>query len=285
LEDPDGNPCLYALFTSADSNGAYLASTVVRYEVLSNGDLDTANATAVWVGLNATALVPAVSGSTTYILVPAIGGKMNYGNTNGTNSNLSYVDAFNGFTTPAQPAPVAITGDASTALSATGNYDIMGAAVSADGANAYLLLVTYDSDYNACWRLFKGALSDILSITTPTQISQVSGLTSVDSGFGDSAGYYWEILYDNMVTGGRLWFLRGTPIQVTAGGNYATVLMQVGYSGTLYDSKFNVNSADLIGEMIYQAARGASVNTRLGTTRTLAKTVRAAAAPEEEEEK
>jgi hypothetical protein len=277
---------LYALFSCLDSSGNYLPSVIVRYAVNTSGVLN--NPKIAWVGKNAMALVPAVLDGITYILVPAVGGMQNGGFTNGTNSDLTLLNAFSSTdftgTAPTKPKDPVITGDSQTAVTPTGNYDILGVAVSADGNNAYILLNSYDTAYNSCWRLYKTTLSTIVATQVNTPISGL-GLTSVDNGFGDPAGYYWEVLYDNTVSGGRLWFLKGSPIRVSNGGTYGTVLKEIG--DILYGpGGVNVNSADLIGEMLYQAAQGAAVNTRLGTTRHLAKAVQAAkAAAEEEEEK
>jgi hypothetical protein len=274
---------LYALFSSATVNNygypdVYSTSTIVRYEV----DTDTgalSNPVSVEVGKSATALIPATVSGTPYIFVPAVGGVMQYGTTIGPDSMLSVVDAFTNFAA-SSTAPIALTGDASSSTSASSTYDIYGIASSADGANVYLLTVTFDEYYVPFWRLYKtdAAYLQGLSKTTPagTALSQATGLSAAESGHG--GGNYWEVLYEN--SAGRLWFLKGSPIRVSDGANYATVLKTVDYSGTLYDSTFNVNSADLIGETIYQ---GASVNTRLGTTRTKAKAVQAAAAAVEEE--
>jgi hypothetical protein len=278
---------IYALFTSATIDSAgypdeYKESTVLRYRVNSDGSVLSTPAV-VRVGKNATALIPVSSGGTVSILVPAIGGKQNYGSTNGTNSNLTQINAFGASLT----ASTRITGDTPSdpPLSANDNYDIRGVAVSTGGDNAYLLTVTYDANYLACWKLYTMNLAGILTHEGDKNISALitAGLLAPvnDSGFGVS-GNYWEILYDNTVSGGRLWFLKGTPIRVSAGGNYASQLKLVDkpYDGSTVG---NVNSADLIGEMLYQAAQGAALNTRLGTTRHLAKAVRAAKAAAEEE--
>jgi hypothetical protein len=297
LTNPESDTTyLFALFTSAtiDAYGypaAYDLSTIVRYPVTASTGV-LGNGEAVRVGKSATGLVPVtvtVTDSegepTMYILIPAIGGTQQYGKTNGTDSNLSVVEAFGTFPTPPNPAPVAFTGDpAAASVAGSTNYDIIGAALSEDGTNAYVLTVTYDASYQAWWKLFRTTFADIqanipASGTSPT-LSQATGLSAADTGQG--GGYYWELLYNNAA--GLLWFLKGTPIRVSAGGNYGVVFKEIGYTGSLYDSTFNVNSADLLGETIYQASKGASINTRLGTTRTQAKAVQAAAAASAEEE-
>jgi hypothetical protein len=275
---------LYALFTSATIDGggyplSYYPSTVVRYTVdASTGDLS--NPVAVSAGQNATAMLPVTYGTMRSILVPAIGGKQNYGSTNGAASNLTEVSNIFG---SALASRIHITGDNSTDLEEDGNYDIIGFAVSANENNAYILLVTYDEDYQAYWRLYQGTLGDIMA-GGGRPISDVPGLTSVDNDFGAS-GNLWEVLFDNTVTNGRLWFLKGTPIRVNAGNDYGTMLLDVEKPFDNTSTVGNVNSVDLIGEMLYQAAQGVGLNTRLGTTRQLAKAVRAAKAAAEEEER
>jgi hypothetical protein len=97
-------------------------------------------------------------------------------------------------------------------------------------------------------------------------------LEQLDSGIG-SKGYDWNLMYENAdpASKGRLWFIKGTPIQVSQGSDYNTKL--VFDMGALYPpnssdpldtiSYKNVNSADLIGEMIYQYSKGRSIDTRL----------------------
>jgi hypothetical protein len=295
LTDPDNITYLFALFTSAtvDAYGSpdqYDPSTIVRY-VVNSGALD--EPVSIRTGKNATALVPVpVTDSAGvpdfFILIPALGGKQQYGKTNGTDSSLSVVQAIDEFDA-VSPAPVAFTGDpAAATIAGSTNYDIIGVAVSEDGTNAYVLTVSYDASYQAWWKLFRTTFADIQANIPPEgespppspTLSQAAGLSAVDTGQG--GGYYWEIVYNNAAS--LLWFLKGTPIRVSAGGNYGVVFKEIGYAGTLYDSAFNVNSGDLIGETIYQASKGASINTRLGTTRTLAKAVQAAAAASAEEE-
>jgi hypothetical protein len=94
----------------------------------------------------------------------------------------------------------------------------------------------------------------------------------VDSAIG-SKGFEWQLIYENATPAskGRLWFVKGTPIQASQGDDYDTKL--VFDTGALYPSNSsdpldaisykNVNSADFIGEMIYQHGKGHSIDTRL----------------------
>lgn len=277
---------LFALFTSVDDAENYLDSVVVRCTLdAAAGSITITGNTSV--GANATGLVPTGSGANTALLVPAIGGEQQENNTNGQNSYLAYIpDVFNE-DEDKFAAVIPFTGDPAAAPTASTNYDIHGIAASADGTNVYLLTLSYNDSYLTNWRLYKTNITSIAAnaalSSTPT-LSTADGLVAVASGYGDP-GYFWEVLYDNTVSGGRLWFLKGSPIKVTAGGDYSKVLKKIGYcKSSLYDSAFNVNSADLIGETIYQATQGASINTTLGTTRALAKTAQAAAASATEEE-
>jgi hypothetical protein len=289
---------LYCLFTlaTADSSG-YDNSVVVRYSVdSSTGALTYVDVTTV--GKNATALVPAPGGSDgVSILVPAIGGEQNGGTTNGTDSNLSVItDVFG-----APVATTAFTGDAAGSVTPTGNYDIHSVAVSEDGLYAYLLTITYSANYLTNWRLFQTTVANILkpvTAETPQTLSEAVAaglLVDVDSTAnpddGD-AGYYWDLQYENADTIGRLWFVKGSPIRISMGNGYSVYkLIDAGSGGPLYSPEFNVNSADLIGEMIYQASQGVSKDTRLvkGTARQTAQAAQAVqtaqAASEEAEEK
>jgi hypothetical protein len=141
-------------------------------------------------------------------------------------------------------------------------------------------------------------VASILSSAAGTEIpdavsSQV--LKEVDSGVG-SKGYEWHLMYENAApaSDGRLWFVQGTPIRVSQGNDYKTeVLFDLGviYPGNPKDpldaiALKNVNSADLIGEMIYQYSKGHSVDTRLIKGKSAStKAAQAIAAQEDEEEK
>jgi hypothetical protein len=123
-------------------------------------------------------------------------------------------------------------------------------------------------------------------------------LRLMDSGYG-SFGADWQLLYENNSTpaNGRLWFVRGTPIRISVGSDYNNVSARLFDGGALYvlptgstlsfPTGVNVNSADLIGEMIYQSQKGASIDTRLikGSVEKRAAKAAALAEAEEEEKK
>jgi hypothetical protein len=112
----------------------------------------------------------------------------------------------------------------------------------------------------------------------------------VDAGFDEPTAFYGEAVILNAgkanpaVPGDpdrrSLWFMIGNRIRVSALKDYSYVIKEIdaGSGGSLYSPGFNINSADLIGEMIYQSTKNASKNTRLGRLRGLAKSVRAAKA-------
>jgi hypothetical protein len=292
---------LYGLFTVAENNASgypsvYTASALVRYTVDPNtGDLVKPFATEV--GLNATALDPVSSVSTTTtpdtILVPAIGGTQQYGTTNGVASSLSVVGAFGGFPIGAT-APIAFTGDAAGPVTPTGAYDIKGAAASEDGAYAYVLTATNTGGYLTNWRLYQTTVAAIIGVAgSPLTLSAAvtaGTLTAIDSTANPSSGddgYYWEVQYENNATAanGRLWFVKGSPIRISLGSDYTTPkLIDAGSGGPLYSPAFNVNSGDLIAETIYAATQGVSKDTRLIKGSSAAQTAAAAAAASDEEE-
>jgi hypothetical protein len=293
LTAPNGNTYLYALFNTDNGAGAsYSASTLMRYRVDPSTGALTNLASITLAGFNAQALVPAPGTADGIgILIPSVGGRQQAGTTNGPASLLEYVPAFATFSSG---LTIAFTGDASASVTPTGTYDIRGVAVSEDGKRAYLVTVTYNASYLTCWRLYQTTVDKIFGITTPASktLSDAvddSTLIAVDSTAsrdGDP-GYYWEIQYENAETqtNGRLWFVKGSPIRISLGNDYSVFkLFDAGSGGPLYSPSFNVNSADLIGEMIYQASKGVSKDTRLikGSARQAAQSAKAAAAEEEE---
>jgi hypothetical protein len=279
---------LYSLYnlvapSSPSLPTGYDDGQVNRFTVNTSTGAITDDGSPVTVGKNAQALVPVPDGSGGFnILVPAIGGTQQAGSTNGTESNLYRINAFG-----TMAATLVLTGDGSvgTAISVTGNYDVKSVAVSASGS-VWLLLVTSDANYKAWWKLYKTTMTDLLAYTAAKPLATAvsdGDLTLLDSGLG-SPGYYWEVLFENSPSDpGRLWFVAGTPIRVSAGDDYDNkILFDEGVlyapitGKTLY--AVNLNSADLVGEMIYQYQQGNSIDTRLIKGKS-------ASAEDEEEEK
>jgi hypothetical protein len=271
---------LFALYNGWYEDGThtynpYVAATVVR---LSISGATVVAEQSVPVGKNAQSLTPVYDGTGAIdLLVPAIGGYQNGGTTNGSDSTLNLVSGIFGLT---MTASVVFTGDgaAPTAsapgpkVTTLGNYDIKSVGAS-DSAIVWLLLVSNDANYLSWWRLFKTTVTQILAISAPGKSltdAIINGtLTPVDSGFG-SPGYYWELLCESSITDpGRLWFVMGTPVRISAMDNYDDkVLFDEGtlyakVTGSPFPASVNVNSADLIGEMIYQYNLGNSIDTRL----------------------
>jgi hypothetical protein len=299
LTDNNANPVLTYLYDlhAFETSYVYDFSRVTRFTVDTATGVLSADAF-VSVGKNAMALVPAADKSGFNILVPCVGGSQRAGLTNGEDSTLHRVNAFGSTIS----STLVLKGDGGTptptspAVTPAGNYDIKSVAVSASG-DVWLLTVSNDANYKSWWRLFKTTMATLLAFTgSKTLAGAISDgdLTPLDSGFG-SPGYYWELLFENSAGGsGRLWFVMGTPIRVSAGNDYNNqvffdegVLYAPVSGNLLYGT--NINSADLIGEMIYQYGLGHSTDTRLIKGKAAAPAAKAAlasaAAPAEEEEK
>jgi hypothetical protein len=207
-------------------------------------------------------------------------------------------------------------GENSPPVTRKGSYDIHSVAVSEDGQWAYLLTLNYRTgEYLSCWRIYAMNLPALLTPTGSKDISDLVDahlLVPVDAGFDEPTAFYFEAVVLNAGTPvpdpnnpliltedkRTLWVMIGNRIRVSAITDYTYVIKEItaGSSGSLYSPGFNINSADLIGELIYQYYKNISPNTRLGRLRGLAKSVQAAKAaaaravaasreaPEEEEE-
>jgi hypothetical protein len=228
--------------------------------------------TCVAAGKNIQGLIPVYGGPDGIaLLVPCIGGPQNFGSTNGAASTLCRVPAFDSFTDNNSIA--AFTGDTSDALALAGSCDIKSAAASDDGL-VYLLTETEDDTFNTWWKLYRTTAAAVLGSSGMTITDALNNniLEQLDSGVG-SKGFEWQLMYENATPAsqGRLWFVKGTPIQVSQGNDYNTKLLfdtgalyPPNSSDPLYTISYkNVNSADLIGEMIYQHGKGHSIDTRL----------------------
>jgi hypothetical protein len=280
LQDGNSGHSLFVLYTTADNpwsaEGYYEPSTVVKLSVATNGTPTVGNS--VTVGRNATGIVPVSTTSNGIVLlVPAIGGKQNYGYNNADESKLSLVSTVNFSQGYVRDALVGVYADPVTTMSM---YDIRMVAASSKGDDIYLLTGTFSPVYDLYWRLYKFSITE-LDGWSDQPLSAI-GAYKVDEA-PNALGYYWSVLYENVprytidsvAYSGRLWFLRGSPIQITPGTDYPNPVpsplppdppvanfkyFDIGYvDGTI--GGMNVNSVDLTGEMVAQAKTDKSIST------------------------
>jgi hypothetical protein len=148
------------------------------------------------------------------------------------------------------------------------NYDIRSVAVSdANTGIVYILTGTFDTNWKMHWKLYGTTVEALMALPSGTTISN-AGFGSPKAFGTEDDGFCWEIIFENGPGNGRIWIVKGTPIEAHNASNYT--LIAPFPAGTLYgdpdpDTEFvyNVNSADLVGEMIYQFNKGASIKTNL----------------------
>jgi hypothetical protein len=263
-----GSHSLFALYTAVDDPWAdepqYLNSTVVKLSVnATTGALTKGNS--VTVGQNATGLVPVTWEDTIYLLVPAIGGKQRNGANNGEESKLSVVPTS---LSQADTKEALLGAPSSDPLVPEDTFDIRMVAASSDGKQIYVFTGSFNVSYDLYWRLYQLNMSDLLG-EYPVYLVEIED-KAVESSAAIGTGYYWSVLYENSAgADGRLWFLKGSPIQITLGTSYPNPVppatttnykyIQIGdpLGGT------NVNSVDLTGEMVAQAKTDKYVNALL----------------------
>jgi hypothetical protein len=255
---------LYALYT-VTNNPLVSQSAGVLVRMTVNGTTGALTYdTQVEVGANPQEIVPVTpdEGPTT-LLIPAVGGIQKVGSTNGTASNITSVDAF---ATPwPATAPRLITGDRTPRPSPA--YDIHAIAAPLRGGDegvVYILTLEYGVGYNGTdWALYKTTVSNLLS-KSQTPISS-AGFTRVEGVVGDTAGYFWSILYENgtAAANDRLWFFRGSPLLVTPASAYLSPQPAPTLANKYFDTTdiggMNVDWADLTSETLSQAAAGVSL--------------------------
>jgi hypothetical protein len=157
-----------------------------------------------------------------------------------------------------------LIGDATPA--ATPTYDIKAVAAAPDTTGAspiFILTGTMDANYNQNWRLYNITIANLRTLTN-APLSTTSNLFDILHDTG-SPGNYWDIYYENGTgstsSGDRLWFLRGSPIDIGPGagfGGAAKKTFPVGY-GAGQIGGINVDSATLVSETLKQAAKGVSL--------------------------
>jgi hypothetical protein len=291
LTDTSGNTFYYAQYNGAIEDSGHMPVDYVNGAVVRLPAANLSQQTSAPVGKNTMGMVPlpipAPGGTTSGLAIaaPGIGGTIKSGETNGANSTVYRIDDIFGTMTSVP----ALVGDATTAFTAEGTRDFKSVAFSDDGLFGYVLTVTYNGNYKASWKLYQTAAANILGISNVPISTAIDKnlLVLIDQADGVD-GIDWEVVYENaaLPRNGRLWFVKGTTFQVSQGSLYSNYAP----FDKLYDGSINgiINSADLIGEMIYQYGKGHSIETRLIKGKTVAKIARAAAAsaaPADEEDK
>jgi hypothetical protein len=237
------NNKLYALYldttdiTATNHNPGHL----LRFSIDSAGDLTYEVQTLV--GLNPQGIIPVATKASGVevikLLIPAIGGEQYYtGATNGTNSNISVVDA-EAASWPPDPttggAPILVTGDAytiptpPTPLPEASAYDIMaiGAAMRDGSSLVFILTKIYvDNAKGAYWMLYLTTVDELLKLLTkqqqgaPLTLTEAVNATDVDFKILDEgiviapeyvpdpeepdvkvpyAIYFWGIVYEQAI--------------------------------------------------------------------------------------
>jgi hypothetical protein len=267
-QDPDGNPFLFALYTVSDNNTYppyFYPSWLVKITVDPVYGVLSFAGVLGGLALNAQELIYINNfGGSPGLLIPALGGpQKSDGTTNGTDSMLQLVRPFAG----ALAATTLLTGDVSPVLpdpAPPTAYDIRALAAPSDAGpahNIYLLTGTMGTDDNQNWRLYQTTTDGLISVEGETLSGADLDVAEEATG---SPGYYWDIYYENGtgvgMNGDRLWFLKGSPIYITAVKDYGTPnkLFDTGYAQGQIGG-INVDSATLVSEVMKQAAKGVSL--------------------------
>lgn len=256
-----GTAYLFALYAVADLHPYptppdYYPSVLVRMTIAANGTpqyVDKLNTLA----LNAQELIFTNAGGVNSLFIPAIGGpQKSDGTTNGIASTLDEVDPF----AASMVRNIRITGNPSATPNTA--YDIRAFAAPSAGSGSspvYILTGTMGANYNQNWKLYSISLANLRSLVN--QPLSAAGLTTADSGT-NAPGNFWDIFYEagTAAAGSRLWFLKGSPVYITAAEEYGDPeqLFDTGY-GAGKIGGMNVDSVTLVTETMKQAALGISL--------------------------
>jgi hypothetical protein len=283
---------LYQVPDALDPTG-YVASVLVRLKKNATSGLFEYDDDTV-VGLNAQSIIPVsytpedAEEALTMLLIPAIGGRQQAGSTNGANSDIYKAAPFAGTFS----ADVVLTGDPMPAQGAPTTFDI--AAIAAQAANngvVYILTFTFDTGWTALyWKLYRTTADALLGLSGSPTLSSLEGGVLIKKDGNPSDGptpgidvygglNYWDILYENGTTAAadRLWFRKNGVLINDAqsyGGSPRTFAtgLELGQIGG-----DNINSFDLVAEVIRQAKAGVSLKRGF-------KSVKSQGAPEAEVE-
>jgi hypothetical protein len=295
---------LYALFIDSDSDATIFGPSMLFRLNINSGTGAITYQTRIAVGPNAQSIIPVNNGGTACLFVPAIGGRQDYGGqTNGTDSNICYVEATGTWPSPIGSAPAKVTCDPMPTSGPALTYDIHAvAAAMRDGSSAlFILTQIYDNRGNtALWRIYRTTVANFLSITDGTTLSAAvtaGKLTTVDEGSVSATTYsgivFWDMLYEQTPdaaddTGDRVWVGKGTPIVATRAEAYGSPssasqnpYIEFGYIG---GNNINFGAFDLLIETINQAKRGVSLKRTLSKSVAPKSVARRSAAPRTTEE-
>jgi hypothetical protein len=219
------------------------------------------------VGKNASGLCATQDGKFTKLIIPSIGGPLTPGGINGPESKIQVVEF------KKKTVETAFGGLAPDAGSELGRdslrLNFLSVALNQSGSNFFILTAALDSKgAGVFWRLYKTSASTILATKDKTidELPSVAKLLDHTSDnpekLGDP-GLQWQILYEN--ANQRLWFIRGTSIQVSEGPNYPGApgdLPENGSGRRYFPGKIlhgtdltDVHSADLVSETLYGSSR------------------------------
>jgi hypothetical protein len=276
LKGPDGVINVFAVYIVYDPNATepddkWSNSIFVWMKINKAGELEYVAKEEL--GKNAQEAIPVRSDADGLTLfVPCYGGPQNEGATNGTDSTLEKV-VVSYANTDITAFPI-ITGDpvpdpTPDSASTYSTYDFRALAARFNGDQVYVLNGTMNTNLNQDWTLYRADIEKLLEITTAKTLSDaVEGriLDVVDLG-PNAPGYYWDIFIESGIdiAGDRLWFLKGSTIQVTGAEEYGDDVKtyEPGYGAGEIDG-INVNSVAFIAETLRQAALGMSLKRGLG---------------------
>jgi hypothetical protein len=307
---------LYALYIDVDDPFATTPNYQPSHLLKLNVSGATLNSVVkVDVGLNAQSIVPITNDEEyTYLLVPSIGGKQNYGESNGVLSDVYRVrtDVF----TQGNAVQI-LTGVAGGGTPAY--YDFRGIAATARAGNNglvyFLTGIFNETETGFDWILYRSTVGQLAGMSITLDIAGALAtdppiFTKVD-GNTYTLGYFWDILYHDGATTNDdiLAFLAGSPILITRAADYSSP-----YTTPSVPAKYhyftrgalanplngniggdNVNSAALVDALLAAPAeeqkmslkrhlRGTPPKPRALLGKAKAKGTRAAAAEEEVEE-
>jgi hypothetical protein len=219
------------------------------------------------VAKNASGLVATIDGKFVKLIIPSIGGPLTPGKTNGTESKIQVADFKKKAVTTAFGG---LALDKGALLGRdTLRLNFQSIALNQSGSNFFVLTTALDAKgAGIYWRLYKTNVSTILGAADKTideliETAKLLDFTSDNPEKLGDPGFHWDVLYEN--TNQRLWFIRGSSIQVSEGPNYPGTPGENPSNGS--GRRFlpgkalsgadltDIHSADLVSETLYGSSR------------------------------